>query len=174
MTPRYTGDMTPNEEWRPVVGREGAYEVSSLGRVRSLDRWVERSHGHGMRIKGRVLRKVLSDGYYRVGLGQQTYGRIHTLVAEAFLGPRPDRADVRHLNGDPLDNRATNLAYGTRTENLLDAVAHGAHYWANKTHCPSGHPYDATNTRLYQGRRYCRACHAQRASERGRRARLTS
>lgn len=50
---------------------------------------------------------------------------VHSLVAAAFLGPRPAGEDVRHLDGDPENNRASNLAYGTRTQNMADAREHG-------------------------------------------------
>jgi len=83
----------------------------------------------------------------------------HRLVALAFLGPRPEGAVVRHLDGDPLRPHAENLAYGTKSENLVDQVAHGTHPTASRNHCPQGHAYDETNTRLYDGRRYCKACY---------------
>jgi hypothetical protein len=92
-------------------------------------------------------------------------------VAEAFHGPRPVGLEVRHLDGDSLNNAASNLRYGTRTENLLDAVEHGTHYNAKKTRCPQGHLYDETNTRVSTttGERSCRTC--ARASKRRQRER---
>jgi hypothetical protein len=95
---------------------------------------------------------------------------VHHLIAETFHGPRPEGMVVRHLNGNPLDNRAENLRWGTYTENNLDAVAHGTHLHARKTHCPQGHPYDAENTRVYRGMRYCRACPSVHAAARKQRA----
>lgn len=78
---------------------------------------------------------------------------------------------VRHLDGDPGNNSLTNLAYGTPSQNLLDSVAHGTHPHASKTHCRSGHPYDATNTRIdAKGKRVCRTCrNAQKRAARARR-----
>jgi hypothetical protein len=92
---------------------------------------------------------------------------VHALVLLAHTGPRPEGMVVRHLNGDPADNRLANLAYGTYVENQADAVRHGtsqALIEAAKTACPQGHPYDSENT--YVGRQYltgrpkraCRAC----------------
>jgi DNA-binding transcriptional regulator YiaG len=150
-------------EWKPVVDWEGLYDVSNDGQVRTLPR----SNNLSRSTKIRVLRPGLdtSTGYRKVVLSHGSVKRtrpVHVLVAEAFLGPRPDGLLVRHLNGNPLDNRASNLAWGTWSENELDAVRDGVHYWANKTHCPLGHPYDEANTRIKgDGRRRCRVCLAE-------------
>src|SRR5512139_228904 len=118
------------EEWRPVVGFPG-YEVSSHGRVRSLDRTVVRSDGIPQRVKSCVLRPTpTSEGYLRVGLrhdGTERKKGVHVLVATAFHGPCPDGLECRHLNGDPADNRPDNLLWGTPSENTLDRVRHGTH-----------------------------------------------
>jgi hypothetical protein len=72
---------------------------------------------------------------------------------------------VRHLDGDMLNNWAANLRYGTRSENVFDAVAHGTQREARKTHCPRGHPYDAANTAFKTtGGRVCRQCKRDRRS----------
>lgn len=147
------------EEWRPVCGWERLYEVSSDGRVRSLDRVDWR----GQRYRGRMLTlNVKSGGYLTVGLcdnGEHRTRAIHRLVAEAFLGPRPDGCEVRHLDGDPKNNRLANLAYGSPSENSLDRVRHGTDYNAGKTHCMHGHLFDDANTYIHpNGHRQCRAC----------------
>ena len=108
----------PDESWRPVVGWDGLYEVSNKARVRSLRRG------------GMILRsKRNRGGHWIVALtrgGKPTGGLVHRLVAEAFIGPAPfEGAIVRHLNGDPADNRIDNLAWGTHADNLADAVRHG-------------------------------------------------
>lgn len=82
----------------------------------------------------------------------------HRSVMAAFVGPRPEGVVTRHLDGDPSNNELSNLQYGTPNENALDSVAHGTHVAARRTHCPVGHQYDEGNTRMYQGRRHCRAC----------------
>ena len=113
------------EEWRPVV--EGEFEVSNLGRVRSLDRVIKRGDNR-MTLKGRI-RKLSRNrhGYMVVKFydrGPVLY--VHHLVLTAFDGPRPaGMTHIRHLNGNPADNRLTNLAYGTPSENGRDMVAHG-------------------------------------------------
>jgi transposase-like protein len=68
----------------------------------------------------------------------------------------------RREEGDKEDCSLLNLAYGTSGENALDQVRHGTHVMANKTHCPSRHRYDDENTRIYRGRRYCKACRRNR------------
>lgn len=142
-----------NEQWLPVPGFEGAYEVSDQGRVRSLPR---------PRAKGDVIKADISTtGYPYVTLtyrGHRRKRRVHQLVAEAFIGPRSPDMEVRHLDGDRLNPRLTNLAYGTSSQNKLDAVRHGTHHNAAKTHCPKGHPYDHIDPR---GARRCRRCQSR-------------
>lgn len=102
------------ERWLPVVGYEGAYEVSDLGRVRSF-----------VHKNVRILRPgIASNGYPSVALKGRTHF-IHHLVLAAFRGPRPEGLCARHLNGDRRDGRLLNLEYGTYAENSADAAAHG-------------------------------------------------
>lgn len=150
---------SPVEDWRPVVGYEGFYEVSSAGRVRSVAR------RRGARV-GHVLRQhPLSNGLYlKVELhrdGVRQTCPTHRLVGEAFLGPLPDGLETRHLNGNGLDNNLSNLKYGTRVENQQDSIAHGTHISLRtkaRTHCANGHEYTPQNTRLTNGVRVCRRC----------------
>lgn len=155
------------EQWRPVVGHHG-YEVSDLGRVRSVDRVVIHETGRRQPRRGRALALVeQGSGHLKVGLGRRHYDQVHRLVMAAFVGPCPDGMEVRHLNGDPADNRLENLAYGTRAENIADAVRHGTHVQARKTHCVHGHEYTPENTGIRMkatGRtqRWCRTCNQSR------------
>lgn len=143
-----------HEEWRPVAGYIGRYEVSSLGRIWS--HWSKR-----------VMRpRIGGPGYPAVELkksGSVSPRYVHHLVAEAFLGPRPQGAEIRHLNGDKTDNRLINLRYGTRSEQRADDVRLGVHFNAAKTHCKRGHPLSGDNLRIRNradGRtfRLCLAC----------------
>lgn len=146
-----------DEEWRPVVGYEGAYEVSDLGRVRSRDRRVPSGGGRERIARGRML--SIADGrpYGKVNLKVGDGGRmwnVHTLVARAFLGPAPTGMEVCHNNGQHRDNRLSNLRYDTHAENQRDTVRLGGHAGANQTRCKHGHEFDA----IWGGRRRCRTC----------------
>lgn len=138
--------------WRPIAGWDG-YQVSSDGRVRSNKRGGE----------WRILKPTLVGGYEEVRLfnGRRIRARkVHLLVADAFLGPRPPGLETRHMDGNSRNNAATNLRYGTRSQNRRDRIAHGTDHNLAKTHCPAGHPYDGGNTRYDKaGARHCRACH---------------
>lgn len=125
--------MIDAEEWRPVVGLEGLYEVSDLGRVRSLDRVIEqpsiwRGQFNGMvrrRLAGRMM-PLHNDGkYLYVVFGQRRKARVHTVVAEAFLGPRPPGLHVLHWNDDRTNCSVANLRYGTSKENHDDRRRNG-------------------------------------------------
>lgn len=109
------------EEWRTVPGFP-RYEVSSLGRVRS-----NTSSG-----KGRLLKTALSGKgpakYLCVALAREgrSFTRlVHQLVLEAFKGPRTKDSISRHLDGNRLNCRVGNLAWGTRKENMADRRKHG-------------------------------------------------
>lgn len=105
------------EEWRPVVGYEGYYEVSDQGRVRSLHCGRYR-HGY-------VLTLGRRNGYCFVALCRDGIGKkrpVHQLVLEAFVGPKPQGQQTRHLNSVRHDNRVENLAWGTHRENCDDRL----------------------------------------------------
>lgn len=118
-----------SEEWRPIPGFEGLYEVSSEGRVRSLDRICLGRDGREELHHGGVLTpQVLKNGYLEVTPckdGKRKHRTVHSLVAEAFLGPRPAGLDVCHKDGDRSNNAADNLEYGTRSKNLRDCYSYG-------------------------------------------------
>lgn len=143
------------EQWRPIPGFPG-YEISDQGRVRSWRPW------RGQPVP-RIMRPLPDRaGYLRVAPfrdGRNVFRSIHRLVMEAFVGPLPDGMETRHLNGDKTNNRLSNLAYGTRSENTYDQIAHGTHVAARKTHCKRGHEFTSETTYLKKGGgRQCRAC----------------
>ena len=115
------------EQWRDIPGFEGAYQVSDLGRVRSLDRRVRHSEGRHMYfLRGRILHPSLTPkGYFQVNLGRAKKMKVHAPVMLTFIGPYPKGLEIRHLNGIPGDNRLVNLEYGTRSRNALDVKWHG-------------------------------------------------
>ncbi|MDK7147208.1 NUMOD4 motif-containing HNH endonuclease [Corynebacterium kroppenstedtii] len=158
------------ERWRPVVDYEGIYEVSDQGRVRSLDRIITQHDGMKRPMRGRILRQqVRDDGHTQVVMkymGVAATRKVHRLVAMAFLGPCPEGMEVCHNNGNPADNRLSNLRYGTRSENMYDRVKHGDHPLAAKKKCIRGHLLDHPNlvpSYVIQGQRNCLACSRARA-----------
>lgn len=112
------------EEWRDVPEYEGYYQVSNMGRVRSLDRTVICSDGRERFYKGRVIEGVLNkDGYrqaslYREGIGMSY--NLSQLVAMAFLGHElnGNTLVVDHINGDKSDDRLENLRIVTNRTNV--------------------------------------------------------
>lgn len=114
------------EVWKPIPGHEG-YEVSNLGRARSLDRIIH-SAGDSTRgpytrkWRGRALRLSPDASGYQ---GTYPFGRIHSAVMLAFVGPCPDGLEVRHLDGKKHNNKLSNLIYGTQSQNEADKVRHG-------------------------------------------------
>ena len=157
--------MDSTEQWKPVVGHEGFYEVSDRGRVRSLTRTITTSHGQNRTYKGNIKEPSVRDGGRRV-VSLQVDGQARTrivshLVAEAFLGKRPQGLSVCHNNGNPGDNRVSNLRYDTHSENMHDKKLHGTDHNVNKSHCPRNHPLSGNNlvpSKLKSGARECLAC----------------
>lgn len=100
------------EIWKDIKGFEGLYQISNLGRVRSLDRWVERING-GYFQSGRIRKLgTTRGGYLFVPLmknGEAKNYRINRLVAEAFLEGYSKSAEVHHKDGNVTNNRADNL-----------------------------------------------------------------
>lgn len=113
------------ETWKPVLGYEGLYEVSDLGRVRSLPRTATRRNGTSYRVRGGMLHPTSSreDGRPSVVLansGHYLPARVHRLVFEAFNGPTPPGYEVDHANGDAADNRLVNLRLATKSQNTMN------------------------------------------------------
>jgi len=112
------------EIWLPIRGYEGLYEVSDLGRVKSLARIAGKNI-----IEDRLLRgRVTEYGYVRVTLSRDSRTKsfaVHRLVLEAFVGPCPEGMEGCHGNGTPADNRKDNLRWDTPESNWQDKVKHG-------------------------------------------------
>lgn len=122
--------LVVTERWRKVIGYEESYEVSSLGKVRSVDRILPHSRYGTWKLNGRILHTILSGGYLAVNLskeGTSRYIRIHRLVAAAWIGPCPEGQQVRHGPNGKLDNSISNLCYGTPSEDGLDKRRDGTH-----------------------------------------------
>jgi hypothetical protein len=125
-----------HESWRDIKGWEGFYQVSSEGRVRSLDRTIAQRSRWGIQtrvFKSRILKPILcTNGYLCVDLSRPGTGRerllIHRLVAFSFCGQPQEGHEVCHLNGTRADNRAVNLRWGSRASNHADKVLHGTDF----------------------------------------------
>lgn len=120
------------EIWKPVLGWEGLYEVSSEGRVRSLDRLIECKDGRLMRWRGKLLTPTVNRGrgghlsvHFR-DRGRGERREVQGVVCGAFHGPKPGPGLVAaHWDGNPANNRAGNLRWTTQKENMADARRHG-------------------------------------------------
>ncbi len=132
------------ERWAPVAGHGGFYEVSDQGRVLShkgpapkILRQYQDRHGH--------LRVALYSG------GRSSKRFAHRLVLQAFVGDQPPGMEVRHLDGNPTNNALENLAYGTRSQNMLDKK------WHRTARSPTGklfgHEASEIKVRLRRGAR---------------------
>lgn len=164
---KYTTQFSPeeleNEEWKDVVGFEGVYSVSNLGRIR-------RDRGGSGIVTGRIFRNVYdTNGYPIVSLQyipnnkpRKTY-TIHRLVAAAFFGPVPKGLQCNHKDGNKANNRVSNLEYITPRENTLHAIKNGLRNRVYKriktTHCRRGHKRTPENTYIdRKGFEVCKEC----------------
>lgn len=170
--------MDAAEKWRDIPGYEGSYQASSLGRVRSLTRKVELNNQLAKTRwqYGKVLRPASggikkSDGKPDTRLavvlrkdGRSRTLRVHSLVALAFLGPKPDGLEVAHINGINTDNRLPNLRYVTHAENEMDKFLHGTR--VVRTICGDGHALVGENVKIQKsGQRTCVTCSRARSRE---------
>lgn len=138
------------EKWKPIFGYEGMYEVSNLGRVRSLDRYIniDSCKGGNQYQKGfispmkTIFRKgvVLKDRYYNnyssIQLSRKSY-KVHRLVAECFIKNPFNKPHVNHIDNNPRNNKVDNLEWVTRSENIQHAVkqnrmTNGENIWQSK------------------------------------------
>lgn len=152
-----------DEQWRPIKGYEDSYEVSNHGRVRSIDRVIQRADGRAMTCQGQILSTEKAGHYPSAMLrrpGQPgLHHRVHILVLEAFVGPRPGGMFALHRDDNKRNNHLSNLYWGTSSQNGHDRVRNGRHNGARKTHCPQGHEYTPENTYTQRkGSRQCRIC----------------
>lgn len=129
------------EVWKEIKEYEGLYQVSTWGRVRSLDRYVNSSHNNKQFIKGIILKPRKSkNGYLKVDLckeGKQKYFLVHRLVAQTFLKNPNNYLVVNHKDEDKSNNRVDNLEwcthkynsnYGTRNERMIKTQTNNLKY----------------------------------------------
>lgn len=117
------------EIWKDVKNYEGLYQVSSLGRVKGLERQVRHPSGVTKIVREKIISQHFDrDGYPRIALWKNNKGSlyaVHRLVASAFL-PNPNNSNlVMHLDDNPLNNKVDNLIWGTTQDNTNDKVNKG-------------------------------------------------
>lgn len=122
--------LLPGEIWKDIPGYVGQYQASSLGQIRSLDRYVQYRRGktvYQVFYPGKLLKQCTTRTrrYLKVTLGKTDDQEVHVIVAAAFHGPCPVGCEVLHINGNLHDNRPENLRYGTHAENMHDIYAQG-------------------------------------------------
>ncbi len=117
--------------WKPITGYEGLYEVSDDGRVRSVSRIDCRGQRTPERLlkfgekRSRDVSKPVMLLFSLCKARERKTAYVHHVVAQEFIGPRPDGMFVCHIDGDATNNNVSNLYYGTPTENMADAMRHG-------------------------------------------------
>lgn len=120
------------EIWKDIPGKEGRYQASNLGHIRSLPRVEHRRHGHGGTAEWRYKGKMLSIrpkgcGHLNVTIDGRTY-LVHRLVLTTFVGPPGPGQECLHIDGNPVNNCVENLRWGTRFENKADERRHAEMY----------------------------------------------
>lgn len=149
--------MSSGERWIPAYGFKGRYEVSDMGRVRSVPRQVVNG-GRVTLEPGRMLRPYIHHSHWKVTLyGDNKYERqvfVHVLMLESFVGPRPKGMLGCHNDDNKNNNVLGNLRWDTSQENARDQVRNGIHPETLRKTCDYGHPLDG---RSKKGR-YCKQC----------------
>lgn len=117
-----------NEIWKDIRGFEGWYQVSSLGRVRSLDRFISHYRGGKRLYKGSLVKSQDKRGYNQVRLkkdGKSYYFQVHRLVAIEFIDDTKQNLQVNHIDGNKKNNNLDNLEWVTPSENIQHALKIG-------------------------------------------------
>lgn len=129
-----------NEHWKDIFGYENCYQVSDLGRFRSIDREIVYSTGRIQKLKGQLLSPSKQrTGYYTVGLYDQNHkGKTlsaHRVVASHFV-PNPNNLpEVNHIDGDKSNNSAINLEWVTAKTNNQHARCNGRNHPSMSPQC---------------------------------------
>jgi hypothetical protein len=112
------------EIWKDVKGYEGLYQVSDLGKIRSLDRLKKGKNNSLSKIKGKLLKPRIDKGYYIISLskdGKKKTFLLHRIVAINFIDNPFLKKTVNHINGIKIDNKLENLEWCTYSENNIHA-----------------------------------------------------
>lgn len=117
-------DLLVGEEWKAIEGFEGLYEISNIGRVKALDRYVLNNGGMQHRSE-KMLKPQAYNGYFLVVLCKEgkTYPRaVHRLVATAFIPNPENKSVVDHIDTNPSNNCVDNLRWVTTQENCMNPL----------------------------------------------------
>lgn len=112
------------EEWKDITGFDGFYQVSNLGRIKSVGGWC----GTAKRKEKILACSLTKDGYVKVRLvrkGIDKTERVHRLVAEAFVENPENKGTVNHIDGNKQNNNANNLEWTDRSEQMYHAYKLG-------------------------------------------------
>ena len=113
------------EIWKDIEGYEGLYQISNLGRVKSLERTITVGLRRKVRKKEKIMKFTIRSGYYNLVLrknGKRKSKQVHRLVADAFIPKVEGKNIVNHINFNRKDNRAENLEWCTQAENVKHSI----------------------------------------------------
>lgn len=113
------------EIWKDIKGYEGLYQVSNLGRVKSLERTKE-NHSKKQIVKETIKKPSLTNkGYFKLSLskfGKKEYYHIHKLVAETFIPNKENKPTVDHIDRNKTNNNVSNLRWATYKEQIKNRI----------------------------------------------------
>ena len=135
--------MFDEEVWKAIPEFEN-YEASNYGRIRSLERYILRttprdsSKMYYKKYGGKILKQSVAKSLYNMEnrypifsfvtprKDNKTFTRsVGPLILETFVGPRPENYDCCHFDGDPTNNKLSNLRWDTKKSNAQDRIRHG-------------------------------------------------
>lgn len=116
----YSEEELKNEIWKDIIGYEGLYQISNLGRVKSLEKTINMIDGRKRHQKEKILSPVISKyGYYVITLwnNKSKQCKVHRLVMTAFILNPDNLPQVNHIDENKLNNRVSNLEWVTALQN---------------------------------------------------------
>lgn len=120
-----------NEIWKDILNYEGYYQVSNLGRIKSLKRYVKKRWDTLILIDEKILKPILrKDGYYRIKLcknGNYDHPLVHQVVLKTFVKNLENKPQINHINGDKSNNKLNNLEWTTISENIQHSYNNNLH-----------------------------------------------